>query len=235
MKGYISSFQSLGTVDGPGLRSVVFMQGCPLKCACCHNPETQPFTGGTEVDSAELAKKILRFRSYYGTRGGLTVSGGEPLMQAEFVTELFRQMKNAGINTALDTSGCRPLGQCGELWKYTDLILLDYKFSSDEDYEKYAGGSREAPLGFLAEAEEKGIPVWLRRVIIPGINDDEGSMLDLEDVSRRHDCVKKTELLPFHKLCKEKYENLGIPFRLENTPEPGSELMKTLGEYISKK
>ncbi|MCQ2458052.1 MAG: pyruvate formate-lyase-activating protein [Clostridia bacterium] len=225
MTGRISSFQSLGTVDGPGVRCVVFLQGCPLHCACCHNPETRDPRGGTETDTDELANRILRFRSYFGKTGGVTVSGGEPLMQAEFVTDLFRKMKTAGIHTALDTSGCLWNPAAEELLKYTDLVLLDYKYADPDSYLKNTGEKMETAERFLDELDKRHLPTWLRRVIIPGQTDSESSVLQLKAVADAHPCVEKVELLPFRKLCISKYDNMNMDFPLRDVPEPDEDLM----------
>lgn len=219
MTGRIHSFQSLGTVDGPGVRCVVFMQGCPLRCVCCHNPDTWDLAGGEETDCDALTEKILRFKNYFGKDGGVTVSGGEPLMQAEFVTELFKKLKSFGIHTALDTSGCILNEKVTELLEYTDLVLLDHKYPADDEYFKYTGMHLESAKNVLAECDKRNIAVWLRRVIIPGLTDSKESVTQLNETARSFSCVKKTELLPFRKLCIEKYQNLDIPFALENTPE----------------
>ncbi len=219
MTGRIHSFQSLGTVDGPGIRNVVFMQGCPLRCACCHNPDTWDFDGGEEIEADKLVEKISRFRSYFGSEGGVTASGGEPLCQSEFLTELFSKLKNAGINTALDTSGCIYGEQIEKLLEYTDLVLLDWKYADAEDYLRYTKCDIEKVDFFLSELEKKNIPVWIRRVIIPGLNDDESSMLQLKSLREKYTCIKKIELLPFRKLCLEKYQSMGIPFPFESIPE----------------
>lgn len=235
MKGRIHSFQSLGTVDGPGVRCVVFVQGCPLRCICCHNPDTWDFSGGEEADSEELFNKIIRFKNYFGEKGGATVSGGEPLMQADFVTDLFKRLKAAGINTALDTSGCVFNKDVEELLKVTDLVLLDHKYSSAEDYREYTGGSLQNTERFLLELEKRGINTWLRRVIIPGKSDSEESVKALNETARRFNCVKKIELLPFRNLCKEKYEEMKIDFPLADTPTPTREQMEKLNSLIDEK
>jgi len=231
MNGRIHSFQSLGTVDGPGVRCVVFMQGCPLRCACCHNPDTWDFSGGEEVSADELVKKILRFKSYI-RNGGVTVSGGEPLMQAKFVAELFSKLKEHGIHTALDTSGCVLNSDAEELLGFTDLVLLDYKYANEQDYLEYTKCGQNNVDAFLNELEKRHIPVWLRRVIIPSLNDDEASMLQLKSICEKYSCVEKVELLPFRKLCIEKYREMNIPFPLENTPEPTREQMEKLNAMI---
>ena len=235
MTGRINSFQSLGTVDGPGVRCVVFMQGCPLRCICCHNPETWDVNGGEEIASDALVKKILRFRSYFGKNGGVTVSGGEPLLQAEFVAELFRKLRAEGIHTALDTSGCMSGGAVSELLGVTDLVLLDHKYASDEEYRKNAGCGLDAVERFLSETEERGIPVWLRRVIIPGVNDSPADVKSLNETANRYKCVERAELLPFRDLCAEKYKALGIDFPLAHTPQPTSADMEKLNILIDKK
>ena len=232
MTGRIHSFQSLGTVDGPGLRCVVFTQGCPLRCVCCHNPDTWDLNGGEETDTDTLIAKILRFRNFFGEKGGVTVSGGEPLLQAEFVTELFAGLKENGINTALDTSGCIFNEKTDRLLDYTDLVLLDSKYPDAEGYRKYTGCEKEKADFFLAKLEEKKIPVWLRRVIIPGLTDSEESVLQLKKQAEKYSCVEKTELLPFRKFCVEKYKELKIPFPLEDTPEPTAEQMEKLEKIL---
>lgn len=217
-KGRIHSFQSMGAVDGPGLRCVVFMQGCPLRCAYCHNPDTHSFEGGEEYTPEEMCKKILRFKSYI-KNGGVTVSGGEPLMQAKFVKELFALLKENGIHTALDTSGIGNLQEAKELLKVTDLVLLDIKFLSKESYQKYCNGDFDKVIEFLHLTQQMNIPLWIRQVIVPDINDSEKDIQNLVEFSKDFKSIKKIELLPFRKLCVPKYENLGISFPLADTPE----------------
>lgn len=217
--GRIHSFQSLGTADGPGVRTVVFMQGCPLRCACCHNPDTWDFSGGTEVSAEEIFAKIKRFRSYFGNDGGVTVSGGEPLMQPEFIIELFTLCKNNGISTAIDTSGCVLNDKVKELLALTDIVLLDYKYVTDEDYKNYVGTEKSTTDKFLQYLNSQNIKTWIRQVIIKGLNNDKNSVMKLRDLKEQYKCIEKIELLPFRKLCIEKYRNLNIPFPLENTDE----------------
>lgn len=231
MNGRINSFQSLGTVDGPGVRCVVFMQGCPLRCACCHNPDTWNFGAGQEIGVEELVQKIVRFKSYI-SKGGVTVSGGEPLMQAEFVTELFKRLKLLGIHTALDTSGCVFNKQVEELLKYTDLVLLDYKYADSDDYFRYTKCKKAEVDRFLQELQQREIETWIRRVIIPDLNDDVNSTAQLKTLREKYNCITKTELLPFKKLCMEKYKSMNIPFPLAETPEPTAETMEKLNTII---
>lgn len=228
MKGRIHSFQSLGTLDGPGVRAVVFMQGCPLRCICCHNPDTWEISGGSQITVEELMKKISSLRLYFGEKGGVTVSGGEPLLQAEFVTELFSACKKIGINTALDTSGCLYNDGVDRLLSFTDLVLLDYKYMKDADYKKYTGMDRRQADIFLQRLEEKKKRAWLRQVIIPSINDGDDEVRRLYNLRDRYSCIEKIELLPFRKLCLEKYVEAGIEFKLRDIPEASTELIKRL-------
>ncbi len=232
MTGRIHSVQSLGTVDGPGVRCVVFMQGCPLRCICCHNPDTWDFAGGEETDVDALCRRILRFRSYFGERGGVTVSGGEPLMQAQFVAALFRALKDSGIHTALDTSGCVMNDDVHHLLSVTDLVLLDHKYPTDTEYVENARAHLADVEAFLSELNRRSIPTWLRRVVIPGKTDSEASVRALNETARQFPCVEKVELLPFRNLCKEKYEALGIPFPLAEVNSPTKETMERLNALL---
>jgi pyruvate formate lyase activating enzyme len=219
MQGRIHSFQSLGTVDGPGVRAVVFMQGCPLRCVCCHNPDTWDFEGGTLTTPEQMASRVRRLKAYFGKDGGLTVSGGEPLMQPEFVTELFRICKSEGIGCALDTSGCVYNDKVEELLGLCDIVLLDYKYTNAEDYTEKCGCSIEQVDLFLGKLQKLKKRVWLRQVIIPGLTDSEESVERLYSLKERFDCIEKIELLPFRKLCIEKYKAMDIEFPLADTPE----------------
>lgn len=228
MKGRIHSFQSLGTLDGPGVRAVVFMQGCPLRCVCCHNPDTWDFRTGSELSADELFAKLIRFRSYFGESGGVTASGGEPLMQAEFLEELFSLCQKAGINTALDTSGCVLNDSVERLLSVTDLVLLDYKYTSREAYKTYVGMELDCAESFLQRLEELKKRVWIRQVIIPTLNDSEESVKALYSLKKRFSNIEKIELLPFKKLCLEKYEAMGIEFPLKDIPAASPELIERL-------
>lgn len=228
MQGRIHSFQSLGTVDGPGVRAVVFMQGCPLRCSCCHNPDTWDFEGGTAIEAREAFNKVYRLRSYFGSQGGLTVSGGEPLMQPEFVFELFELCKAAGINCALDTSGCIYNEKVERLLSLCDLVILDYKYTDCDSYQKHVGMKKEKVDFFLQNLQRLNKRVWIRQVIIPSLNDSEEAVQRLYDLRGKYSCIEKIELLPFRKLCIEKYRSMGIEFALEHTPEASAELIEKL-------
>ena len=218
MTGKIHSIQSLGTVDGPGVRTVVFMQGCPLRCGYCHNPDTWDPNAGETADTAEVFAKIKRFRPYFGPEGGVTVSGGEALLQPDFVRELFTLCKNEGIHTALDTSGCLWNEKVEGLLEVTDLVLLDIKMTTDADYREYIGCSLEKPLFFLGKLEEKGIPAWIRHVVVPGLTDAPENIRRLRDLLKGYSYIQKVEFLPFHKICVPKYEKMGIPFPFDRFP-----------------
>ena len=219
IKGRVHSFQSLGTVDGPGVRFVVFLQGCPLRCKCCHNPDTWAFSGGTEYTPEEVVNKVLRYKDYFGKDGGITVSGGEPLMQSEFTCKVFRLCHENGINTCLDTSGCVLDDNVKELLSETDRVLLDIKYTNDEKYRENVGCEMKKVIEFLAFLNEKGIPVTIRQVIIPTVNDDTDNIKKLKDIISSFSVIDKTELLPFRKLCLSKYENMGIDFSFADIPE----------------
>ena len=232
MKGRIHSIQSLGTVDGPGVRFVVFMQGCNLRCGFCHNPDTWEMSGGTEYTADELAQKVQRFVPYFGKDGGITISGGEPLLQSEFCAELFEKCKAVSINTCLDTSGSILDDNAKKLLSVTDRVLLDIKFTDNEKYLEYVGCPLDAPMDFLSYLNEKSIPTTIRQVIIPGLNDDEDNIKKLSEIKNTFSCIDKCELLPFRKICTVKYEKMGIPFRFGNYETPSLQLMKSLNDMM---
>ena len=226
--GYIHSIQSLGTVDGPGVRFVAFLQGCPLRCGCCHNPDTWDTKGGTPYTPEELVAKALRFREYFGSEGGLTLSGGEPLLQVEFASEVFRLCHGEGIHTCLDTSGCVDPGRVDPLLEVTDRVLLDVKYTTEEDYRRYVGCSLSTVLSFLRELDRREIPTTLRQVIIPTLNDRSEQVAELRRIAAEHKTVDRIELLPFRKICQTKYDAMKIPFPFGHLPEATPEVMALL-------
>lgn len=233
VKGFINSIQSLGTVDGPGVRFVVFMQGCNLRCGCCHNPETWEIGTGTVCTPQEILEKVIRYKEYFGNNGGITLSGGEPLLQAEFAYELFRLCHENAINTCLDTSGSLFNGGINKLLSETDRVLLDIKYTENELYKKYAGCDFKKVLSFLSVLNEQNIPTTLRQVIIPTLNNTEENILALKDIARAHPCVDKIELLPFKNICITKYENMNIPFPFKAIPLPDGEEMSQLNALLN--
>lgn len=231
--GIVHSIQSLGTVDGPGVRFVVFLKGCNLRCSCCHNPDTWDLQGGTRYTAQELVNKAIRFREYFGKTGGITLSGGEPLLQADFAAEIFRLCHQAGINTCLDTSGSLWNPSVETLFTETDRILLDIKYTTDSQYRQYAGCSMDAPLAFLSHANRTSIPVTLRQVIIPTLNDSAENIRILQKIADTYPCVDTVELLPFRKICQVKYTKLGLPFPFAHIPEPTPETMAFLNAILA--
>lgn len=217
MKGRVHSIQSLGAVDGPGVRYVVFLQGCPLRCAYCHNPDTWDFSGGQEREAAELVQEICRYKMYFGDKGGVTVSGGEPLLQPAFVGELFRLLHGEGIHTALDTSGVGNLEAARRVLEHTDLILGDLKFATREEYKTHCKADMAKVLAFYRLAAEMQVPLWVRHVVVPGLNDSLEDMGKIQALAQSFSNLEKIEWLPFHNLCVEKYQSMGIPFPLAGT------------------
>ncbi len=232
--GRIHSIQSLGTVDGPGVRFVAFLQGCPLRCKCCHNPDTWAFDRGTEYTPEVLLKKALRYREYFGETGGVTLSGGEPLMQAAFCREVFALCHENGLNTCLDTSGVALNDEVKGLLEVTDRVLLDLKYTDEAAYRENVGMSLSAALDFLAELERRHIPVTLRQVIIPTVNDTPENVLRLRQIAETHPCVDKIELLPFRKICQTKYDAMALPFPFGHLPEATREQMDKLNAILNR-
>lgn len=230
--GRIHSLQSMGTVDGPGVRFVVFFQGCTLRCKCCHNPDTWSREGGKTYTPEEIVARVARCKSYFGADGGITLSGGEPLLQAAFAREIFSLCHAEGIHTCLDTSGDRLDQDVKALLSETDRVLLDIKYTTDEGYRENVGCSMDVPMEFLAYLNEQSIPTTLRQVIIPTLNDTEENILTLRSIAAAHPCVDGVELLPFRKLCTAKYEKMGIPFPLAHLPSPTSESMAWLNGIL---
>ncbi len=228
MVGRIHSIETFGTVDGPGIRFVIFMQGCTLRCKYCHNRDTWEINSGKSTTVPELIKQIEKYRAYIdNSGGGVTVSGGEPLVQAEFVTELFKELKSIGIHTALDTSGSLPLSnQIKELLKYTDLVILDIKHIDNEKAIKLTGFSNKNNLEFANYLSNVGIPVWIRQVLIPGFTDDKFDLQKLKKFIDSLNNVEKVEILPYHDLGKFKWKEFGDKYELENVAPPTQEEIK---------
>ena len=222
MKGYVHSLESFGTVDGPGIRFVVFLQGCPMRCLYCHNPDTWQTGIGDEMTTDEILDRYESCRPFLKD-GGITVTGGEPLMQIEFVTELFEKAKKQGIHTCIDTSGItfskNTLSQFDRLMQSTDLVMLDIKHINDEEHKKLTEQSNSNILEFAKYLEEKQIPVWIRHVVVPNITNNEKYLLELgEFIGSLHN-IKALDVLPYHSMGKVKYENLGLEYALKDTPD----------------
>lgn len=225
MIGKIHSIETFGTVDGPGIRFVVFMQGCTLRCKYCHNRDTWDPHIGKDMSTDELVNEILRYKSYMdNSGGGVTVSGGEPLLQAEFVTELFKKLKELNIHTALDTAGSIPISQqIKELLQYTDLVLLDIKHIDDEKAKILTGFSNKNNLEFAKHLNTINLPAWIRQVLVPGYTDDPFDLQKLKQFIDTLQNVEKVEILPYHNLGKYKWEEIEGKYELENVVPPSQE------------
>ena len=226
MTGRIHSFESFGTVDGPGIRFVVFMQGCPMRCLYCHNPDT--WAGGGKVFSAgEVAQTALKYKSYFTGGGGVTVSGGEPMLQADFVCELFKILKSHGVHTALDTSGvlfdAEDIHKFDELLSVTDLVLLDIKHIDENEHKKLTAHSNSNVLAFAQYLSDTGKPMWIRHVLVPGITDNDEYLSRLAEFVSKLKTVERVEVLPYHTMGEVKYEKLGLEYPLKGVEPPTRE------------
>lgn len=224
MTGHIHSLESFGTVDGPGIRYVVFFQGCPMRCKYCHNPDTWNTSAGTEMTSEEILDHMLRNIEFYED-GGLTVTGGEALLQIDFLIDLFSKAKKHNIHTCLDTSGIlfnpeNPLlmRKFHALAEVTDLVLLDIKHINSMEHKLLTGHPNEAILQFLSYLDRHDIPVWIRHVVVPEITYNEEELTALGKLLQAYQCIQKIEVLPYHTMGEIKYEQLGIPYPLKDTP-----------------
>ncbi len=253
MTGQIHSFESFGTVDGPGIRFVVFMQGCPMRCQYCHNPDTWNFGCGKAYTAEKVVKEVLKYKNYISggaednggateIKGGVTVSGGEPLMQIDFVTELFRLLKQEGIHTALDTSGItfnktdeNSVKRHKELLKYTDLVLLDIKHIDDEKHRAITRHSNEHPLDFARFVSDSGVDMWIRHVLVPDLTDNDESLKKLRKFIDGLKTVKKVEVLPYHTMGEAKYEKLGVEYPLKGVQPPTKERISNAVKILTKK
>ena len=219
--GYIHSKESFGTVDGPGIRYVLFMQGCPARCLYCHNPDTWDMHGGTPVTVEEVLSDYRKNRMFY-QNGGITVSGGEPLLQLSFVRELFAAAKREGIHTCIDTAGLTfhttptYLAELDDLLTHTDLVMLDIKHTDPPKHKALTGQDNQAVLAFARYLAEKNVPVWIRRVVVEGWTDDEEELLALGRLIGGMPNVKALDVLPYHTMGVHKYTDLGIPYPLAN-------------------
>ena len=234
MEGRIHSFESLGAVDGPGVRFVIFMQGCSLRCKYCQNRDTWDLHGGTAYTVDELVKKILRYKNYIMPNGGVTVSGGEPLLQTKFLIELFTELKKYNIHTCIDTSGSFDItDDIKKLIDLTDLFLLDIKCINDEKAKDLTGVSNKKELDFARYLSNINKPLWIRQVLVPGITDDEQDLLELKDFISTLKTVQKVEVLPYHDLGKFKWEKLGCKYPLEGYRTATNEDVKKAKELLN--
>lgn len=224
MDGYVHSYESFGTVDGPGIRFVVFMQGCPMRCLYCHNPDTWQLNAGKKVSAEEVARAALKYKSYFTGGGGVTVSGGEPLLQVGFVQELFTLLKQNGVHTALDTSGIiyseKEPHALDVLLSVTDLVLLDIKHIDDIGHKKLTAHSNKNVLAFAKYLSDIGKPMWIRHVLVTGITDNDEYLTRLASFIDGLKTVERVEVLPYHGMGEVKYEKLGIDYPLKGMEPP---------------
>lgn len=238
MQGYIHSTESFGSVDGPGVRFVIFVSGCPMRCQFCHNPDTWNMQAGELKSADELLKQALRYRSYWKDRGGITVSGGEPLMQIDFLTELFRKAKEQGAHTTIDTSGApftreEPFfSKFNELMKYTDLLLLDIKHIDDEQHKILTGHTNQNILDLARYLSDIKKPVWIRHVLVPGRSDKDEYLERLHDFIKTLDNVEKVEVLPYHTLGEYKWKELGYDYPLAGVEPPTKERVENANRIL---
>ena len=233
MEGRIHSFESLGAVDGPGVRFVVFMQGCSLKCKYCQNRDTWNLKGGTTYSSDEIVEKILRYKNYIMPNGGVTISGGEPLLQTKFLIELFTKLKKYNLHTCIDTSGSVVLtDEIKELIDLTDLFLLDIKCINDEKAINLTGVSNKKELEFARYLSNINKTMWIRQVLVPGYTDDEQDLIKLKEFISTLKSVEKVEVLPYHDLGKFKWEQLGEVYPLEKVRTANNDDVKRAKEIL---
>ncbi len=212
----VHSQETFGTVDGPGIRFVLFLQGCHLKCKYCHNRDTWSIHDGTYKDLDEIYERIMRCKNYIFPRGGVTVSGGEPLLQPKFIIQLFKKLKENNIHTCVDTSGDLPLSEnIKEVLNLTDLVLLDIKHIDDEKCKDLVGRSNKLELAFAKYLSDNGIHMWIRQVLVPGYTDDKHDLLRLKDFISSLKTVDRVEILPYHSLGEYKWKALGLKYPLE--------------------
>ena len=237
--GYVHSIETFGSVDGPGIRFVVFMQGCRLRCAFCHNPDTWNIGGGTPYTAQELIDQAVDYQAYWGDEGGITVSGGEPLLQIDFILELFKLAKEKGIHTAIDSCG-GPFTRedpffsvYDELMQYTDLVLMDIKHINNEFHKKYTMAENTNILEMARDLAERDIPMWIRHVLVPEHSDFDEDLEALSDfIQSLGSAVKNVEVLPYHKLGVYKYKELGIPYRLEGIEPPTKDRVENANRIL---
>lgn len=236
--GKIHSFESFGTVDGPGIRFVIFLKGCPLRCQYCHNPDTWSQSNAKEVESSEIVKMVLKYKNYFANGGGVTVTGGEPLLQIDFVIDLFKLLKKENIHTCVDTSGYMFDGSVNmthkhlELNKVCDLFLVDIKHMNDLEHLKLTSKSNANTFKFVEFLEECGKPMWIRHVLIPGITTEESQLQELHSYLQSFKMVEKIEILPYHKLGVDKYAQMGLEYPLKGVEAPTKDEIKRAKEIL---
>lgn len=238
LKGYVHSLESFGSVDGPGVRYIIFLTGCAMRCQFCHNPDTWDMKTGTLYTADELLEKAMKYRTYWANEGGITVSGGEPLLQIDFLTELFRKAKANGIHTTLDTSG-NPFtredpffSKFNELMKYTDLVMLDIKHIDDEQHKILTGCTNQNILDMARYLSDIKKPVWIRHVLVPERSDYDEYLIKLDEFIQSLDNVQKVEVLPYHTLGAYKWDELGYDYKLKGIDPPSIERVENANKLL---
>lgn len=238
MEGYIHQIESFGCADGPGSRFIIFFSGCPLRCKYCHNPDTWKMTDGTLYTAEQLIEQAMTCKPYWGKKGGVTVSGGEPLFQIDFLIELFTKFKALGVNTCIDTSGA-PFTKEGEwfekfkkLMDVTDILLMDIKHIDEDEHVKLTGKSGKNIREMFAYLDEINKPIWIRHVLVPGITDNEKWLTQTRDFIRTLNNVYRVEILPYHGLGAMKYKDLGIDYVLKDLESPTVESVAKAKEIL---
>jgi pyruvate formate lyase activating enzyme len=232
--GRIKQIETMGLVDGPGVRIVIFMQGCTLRCLFCHNPEMWSFDGGITITPEEILNTVLKYKNYFGEEGGVTFSGGEPLSQPKFLIQCLKLCKEHDINTCIDTAGVGDSAYYEEILKYTDLVLFSIKGLTEVDYKKISKGSMSKSLEFLNTCQKLNKKMWIRSVIIPSINDTDEYIEGLAYFIKPLSNIEKVELLPYHTMGVSKYKELGIDYSLIDTKAMNIEKVKALQEKLNK-
>lgn len=230
--GYINKIETFATVDGPGIRTLFFLSGCQLRCLYCHNPETWQQASGIQMDTDKLLTLVKRYKPYYGDVGGVTFSGGEPLMQADYLNQALKQLKNAGINTCLDTSGYSRSPLLAEILSHTDLVIYDIKAANPELYKKITGQDMQVASDFLELAQTLGTKFWIRQVIVPGLNDTLENIEETAKLIAGIKNVEKIELLPYHTLGSSKYKKLDYQFPLEGVEAMNPDKLRDLSNLL---
>ena len=232
MNGRIHSIETMGALDGPGLRAVAFLQGCALRCRFCHNPDTWHPVAGEEISAEKLVARLARYKPYFRNVGGVTLSGGEPLLQARFAAEVLAGCKRQNIHTALDTSGTIWNQQVEEALAYTDMLLLDIKHTDADRHRELTGANLAPVLYFLDQATRLEIPTWIRTVVVPGWNDSRADMGRLAAMLRNRGNIERIEMLPYHSMANRKYREMGMRPPLENIPDFPIERLSALAETL---
>ena len=230
----VHSYETLGTFDGPGVRFVVFLQGCMFRCLYCANPDTLSFDGGTDTEIDEIVQKALNQKPFYGKIGGVTISGGEPLWQAKDLIPLFKKLHNHGINTCIDTNGNVLNDDVKELLKYTDIVLLDIKHIDNERHKRLTGTTNKTALKFAEYLQEINKRTWLRYVLVPGYSDRNDYLNKLGEHFKDYGNIEKIEVQPYHKLGIHKYEHLNMEYKLKDTPENTLEKLAEVEQIFQK-